>query len=314
LKSPQQIHPEQIQAPIGSALSKDLASVLDSVWMVFEEDACATMDGVLDVHDRLQECIEHGAAEGGDPNLAFESAHRIITEARHKWIWDLQKVAADYVIKLATIALARPESVTENPASWARGRTKELVGRWLDGRLAPRIVSWFQRACDGLPDFDRHESESGRPEPWCIPAWAARGQDWPNDPARLDERLTPELTQEFLLTRRQEFESGLEPALKVAENTARVSLAMQPAPLQQERLSRIDLKPTAPVPTPDLGIAKMKDPDKYPLMTLEEVKAALGLRKSAVYDHPDIQRVSNRARAARFTTKSVLAILNSAPK
>lgn len=239
MKSPQPLHPE-IEVGSRSALPKDLAPIIDSVWKLFERDACATMDGMLAVHDQLQECVEHGAAEGGDPNLAFESAHRIVTEARHKWSWELRKIADDYVARLAQLSRARPDWVTEDPAVWARRRTKDfLLDRWLDGWKFPRIVSWFKNVCDGPLDLDR-----GRPEPWCVPTWVVRQRDWNNDPARLDERLTPELTQEFLLTRRKEFDFNFEHWLKEAEDAARVNLAMQPAPPAQHK-ERLGTNPGA---------------------------------------------------------------------
>lgn len=58
----------------------------------------------------------------------------------------------------------------------------------------------------------------------------------------------------------------------------------------------------------------MSDPDRCPTMTAHEVVAALGLSKSAVYDHPRLVRGSTGTRAVRLTTKSVLAVKNSAPE
>jgi hypothetical protein len=59
---------------------------------------------------------------------------------------------------------------------------------------------------------------------------------------------------------------------------------------------------------------KMGDPAANPEMDAKEVMVALGLSKSAVYEHPRLDRVSTGIRAVRFTTKSVLALKDSAPE
>lgn len=59
----------------------------------------------------------------------------------------------------------------------------------------------------------------------------------------------------------------------------------------------------------------LDNPDKYPVMTAEEVMACprLRLRKSAVYEHPKLERAPTGCRAVQFTTKSVIALLESSP-
>ena len=59
---------------------------------------------------------------------------------------------------------------------------------------------------------------------------------------------------------------------------------------------------------------KMGDPAANPEMDAREVMAALGLSKSAVYEHKGLDRVSNGTRAVRFATKSVVALKLSAPE
>lgn len=218
------------------ALTTDWAAVLDSVGKLFEKDACRSIDGMFDVHHQLHACIEHGAAEGGDANLAFERAHEIVREGFDKWMWKLREIAGATVTDLATIARAHPEWAIKDSASWACSRTKELLDDYLYGWRLPRIAIWFRQACDGRDlDFDRFEH--GRPEPWCAPTWVARSKDWTNDPASLDERLTPELTQKFLQTRRREYDLSLEVWMKEAEHAARVSVAMQSATAEHGKVT-----------------------------------------------------------------------------
>jgi hypothetical protein len=59
---------------------------------------------------------------------------------------------------------------------------------------------------------------------------------------------------------------------------------------------------------------KMGDPAANPEMDAREVMVALELSKSAVYEHPRLDRVSTGTRAVRFTTKSVVALKSSAPE
>jgi lambda repressor-like predicted transcriptional regulator len=244
MKNPQPLRAEQID----SAFVTDLASVLDSVHKLFEDDAPSSMEGMYDAHRQLQACMAEK-----DPNLAFERAHQIIKKGLNKWVWNLRKIAGGIVTNLAEIALANPKWVTEDPASWAHSRTKEFLDEWLDGggswartkeflderwgsaacsrikELTPRILIWFRQACDGRDlDFDRYES--GRPEPWCAPTWVGQSRDWTNDPAKLDERSTPELTEKLLRTKRRIFNSSLDYGLEKAEHAARINLAKKPAP------------------------------------------------------------------------------------
>jgi lambda repressor-like predicted transcriptional regulator len=151
----------------------------------------------------------------------------IVREGLDKWVRKLREIAGATVTDLAKIAQGHPEWVTEDPTSWARGRTKELLDGYLNAWRTPRIVIWFRQGCDG-PDLDFDQYEHGRPEPWCAPTWAARSRDWTNDPANLDERLTPELTQKLLLNWRRKFDATLKYGLDEAEHTARVSIGMQP--------------------------------------------------------------------------------------
>jgi hypothetical protein len=59
----------------------------------------------------------------------------------------------------------------------------------------------------------------------------------------------------------------------------------------------------------------LDNPDKYQVMTAEEVMACprLRLSKSAVYEHPKLERAPTGCRAVQFTTKSVIALLESSP-
>ncbi|MGC1646691.1 MAG: hypothetical protein WA741_12740 [Candidatus Sulfotelmatobacter sp.] len=234
------------------ALTTDWAAVLDSVGKLFERDACRSIDGMFEVHHQLHACIEHGAADGGDANLAFERAHQIVMEGFDKWMWKLREIAGATVTDLATIARGHPDWVTEDPASWARSHTKELLDGYLNGWRIPRIAIWFKQACDGRDlDFERYEH--GRPEPWCAPTWVARSKDWTNDPASLDERLTPELTQKFLQTRRRQYDLSFEIWLKESEHTARISLAMQPATAEHGKVTAEPDQPVSENVPGDLG-------------------------------------------------------------
>jgi len=56
------------------------------------------------------------------------------------------------------------------------------------------------------------------------------------------------------------------------------------------------------------------DPSKYPYMTAREVAAALGISTKAVYEHPRIEKFATGNRSRRWTTASVLAIINSLPQ
>jgi DNA invertase Pin-like site-specific DNA recombinase len=58
----------------------------------------------------------------------------------------------------------------------------------------------------------------------------------------------------------------------------------------------------------------VKDSVKYPTMTAEEVMAKLHLSKSAVYEHPKLERAPTGTRSVRYTTKSVIAVLESNPE
>src|SRR5216684_357411 len=238
MKNPQPLRAEQID----SVFVTDLASVLDSVHKLFEDDAPSSMEGMYGAHRQLQACMAEK-----DQNLAFERAHQIIKKGLSEWVWNLRKIAGAIVTNLADIALANPKWVTEDPASWARRRTKEFLDEWLDGggswtrtkeflderwdtlerrrikESTPKILIWLRQACDGpLLDFDRYES--GRPEPWCAPTWVGQSRDWTNDPAKLDERSTPELTEKLLRTKRRIFNFSLDYGLDKAEHAARVNL------------------------------------------------------------------------------------------
>jgi hypothetical protein len=66
----------------------------------------------------------------------------------------------------------------------------------------------------------------------------------------------------------------------------------------------------------DRQMAKIKteNPARYPRMTAREAAAALQLSKSAIYEHPLLERAGTGASKVLFTTKSVLAVKNSSPE
>lgn len=288
-------------------LVTDLASVLESVQKLFNKEAdCST--NAMDVHLQLQTCLEQGAAEGGDRNLVFDRAHQIMKKGLYDFLGSLQKIVDETVTKLATMARNHPEWTTEDPASWARSRIKELLDRWLDDPWHPQIAMWFHEALGG-PDLDCTQHDSS----WCAPTWAEESRELTNNPVNLDERITLERTEKLFKHWRHIFDRNLDRGLGEAEHPARVKLAMQPARLSADQ-------PAAEAVTPNLqdryliqADRKMNDPDRYPTMTAQEAMAALNLSSSKVYDHHHLERVSTGTRAVRFTTKSVLAVKNSPP-
>jgi len=276
------------------------------------------MAGMYEAHSQLQACM---AEE--DPNLAFERAHQIINKGLDEWVWNLRKIADGIVTNLAEIALANPKWTTDDPASWARSRTKDFLDDFLDGwgtPPTPRILIWLRQACDGPLDFERYES--GRPEPWCAPVWVAQSRNWPDDPRKLNERITPERTEKLLRTWRRKFDSSLDYGLEKAKHAARVSLAKKPtfwATPSQVRLSADRPSAQAANLNPrDIYLTqarrKMSDPHKNPVMNANEVMAALQLSRSAVYEHRRLQRSATGNAAVRFTTESVIAVKNSPPE
>jgi len=277
------MHPLRSQQQIDPAGVTDLASVLDSVHKLFEDDAPSSMDGMYDAHRQLQACM---AEE--DPNLAFERAHQIIEKGLNEWVWNLRKIAGGIVTNLAEIALANPKWVTEDPASWARSRTKEFLDGWLDGwgtPPTPRILIWLRQACDGsLLDFDRYES--GRPEPWCAPTWVGQSRDWTNDPAKLDERSTPELTEKLLRTKRRIFNSSLDYGLEKAEHAARISLAKKPAPsaANNQRHASVELSTKAGARMPPNQKATTKGALNYPRSPFSQAIVLCLTRKPTATD------------------------------
>jgi hypothetical protein len=113
---------------------------------------------------------------------------------------------------------------------------------------------------------------------------------------------------------------------QVAKDKAPVPPSVTPIVVPGQDAATIDAPPT-PTETPrtgqearwsehDLEMAnrKMSDPAKYPLMTAKEVMAYLQISKSTVYEHPGLERAPTGTKAARFTTKSVIAVKNSAPE
>jgi hypothetical protein len=204
-----------------------LASDLESVRHLFKREADASFNSI-EVHDQLQDCIKHGAAEGGDPNLAFNRAHQIVEEGLYEWFGNLQKIAGKFVTNLATIALGHPE-LNDDPASWARGRTKESLDRWLDGLWSPQIVIWFHDAWGG-PYLDCTQYDS-----WCAPTWVEESRELTTEPASLDERITPERTETLFKYWRRKIDVFLDHGLEQAEHITRVNLALQ-------RVTRVPLK------------------------------------------------------------------------
>lgn len=200
-----------------------LASDLESVRNLFKREADASFNSI-EVHDQLQDCIKHGAAEGGDPNLAFDRAHQIVEEGLYDWFGNLQKIAGEFVTNLATIALGYPEPLNEDPTSWARSRIKEFLDGWLDGLWSPQIVIWFHDAWGG-PYLGCDEYDS-----WRAPTWVEKSRELTNDPANLDEQITPERTEELFRYWRRKFDMLLDHGLEQAEHTTRVNLALQRAP------------------------------------------------------------------------------------
>ena len=59
---------------------------------------------------------------------------------------------------------------------------------------------------------------------------------------------------------------------------------------------------------------KMENPAQYPRMTAREAAAALQLGKSAIYQHPLLEKAGTGTGKVLFTTKSVLAVRNSPPE
>ncbi len=112
------------------------------------------------------------------------------------------------------------------------------------------------------------------------------------------ERKTAELEAEVqreLLHRKFDDERALE--LLQGKATQRIAANTQP------RLSVLECAKRA-----------VKDPAKHPSMKAEEVRAILGLGKSAVYSHPRLKRVTTGTRAVRFSTKDVKEVLESSPE
>jgi hypothetical protein len=62
-----------------------------------------------------------------------------------------------------------------------------------------------------------------------------------------------------------------------------------------------------------LANKKISDQAKYPHMTAREIKAAVGISLSAVYEHPDLEKVSTGTRKRLWTTESVIKLKNSQP-
>ena len=58
---------------------------------------------------------------------------------------------------------------------------------------------------------------------------------------------------------------------------------------------------------------KLSDPSKFPHMTAREVAAALGISIKAVYEHPRIEEFPTGIGKRLWTTRSVLALINSPP-
>ncbi len=58
---------------------------------------------------------------------------------------------------------------------------------------------------------------------------------------------------------------------------------------------------------------KMENPARYPRMTAREAAAALQLSKSAIYEHPLLEKAGTGTSKVLFTTKSVLAVKDSLP-
>ncbi len=205
------------QSVPGSVAS--LALDLESVRELFNREANASTNS-RKVHGQLQDCL----AEDGDPNLVFDRAHQIVEEGLYDWFGNLQKIAGEFVTNLATIALGYPEPLNEDPASWARSRIKEFLDGWLDGLWSPQIVIWFHDAWGG-PYLGCDEYDS-----WCAPTWVEKSRELTNDPANLDERITPERTEKLFRYWRRKFDMLLDHGLEQAEHTTRVNLALQRAP------------------------------------------------------------------------------------
>lgn len=58
---------------------------------------------------------------------------------------------------------------------------------------------------------------------------------------------------------------------------------------------------------------KLDDPDKYPAMTPQELRAVVPVGRSSSYEHPKLDRYPTGNRTKLWTTKSVKALLNSPP-
>jgi hypothetical protein len=272
VKNPQLLDSRQ-NAPAGVA-SRPL--VLESVLELFRKEADSSTNS-MDVHSRLQDCIKHGAAEAADPTLVCDRAYQLVKEGLYEWLGILQKIAGEFVTKLATIAQAHPEYTTEDPASWARIRIKEFLDAWLDGwlndagawtpspiaiwftRWSPPIVIWFTEACDGL--------DSGDCGSWCAPAWVEESRDLAKEPANLEERITPERTENLFRVWRRKFGINLDHGLEEAEHTTRVNLALQPAPRAATNQAQLpDDEPTIPVEGKKPRLSSQRESFIHPLL------------------------------------------------
>jgi hypothetical protein len=159
------------------------------------------------------------------------------------------------------------------------------------------VANWLRIACDscGLSQ--------------CLPAWTWSDKGDENMPKAEGPRLrngsyrsqqTNTLLNQATATLRREIENARSFAYQQV-----ISLMGKSNGAREAESTDKDLK---------MANIKMADPVKYPRMTAKEAMAALGLSRSAIYDHRTIERASTGNKSVRFTTQSILNTRNSPPE
>jgi len=195
--------------------------------------------------------------------------------------------ARDYYNKLVKIAEANPNWNIDDSPAWARYRTQELLDEQLSSSGVSGLTAldfWFRWACDGGPDFDR--GEHGFSEPWCAPPWC-----WRNFRVSASmrkggpDRLTAQLTRKVINSDRRTFDERLRNELAIAEDEARIELAVKRAEStvptgassksdnEREDRGRLDKRVAR----------KRHDPSGNPTMTVSEVAHAFSKSESTIY-------------------------------
>lgn len=219
-----------------------MQSALDSLTVLFFADASTSRSDLMVT--AWQEIQTSSTSSGSDPETSFTTKKRLFRSGLDAWLESLAALTERYAQQLQEIVGGHPELVGTNtdPPQWLRSQLERLLEKKLGHKLFAEALAdpqgtpgptgkkspyltWFWNVCDGVPDFDAFPG-SGRPEPWCAPAWCwgeLTFKGWVRKGR--PERLDVDRTEKLVRSAQRRFVMRLSYVLDQIEHKVRVAMA-----------------------------------------------------------------------------------------